>query len=403
MQHDIVIVGAGCAGLSLAWQLAKRGPQGRRVVLVDPRTEHTRDRTWCFWNVAPHDFEDLVSHRWAAWRVREKNGTWVTRTSPGRRYERLEADRFYDRVRGRLAEEPGIELRLGVTARHIHDAGDRVIVDTSEGTIAASMAFDSRPPLPRGAAIPGRDVSLLQHFEGWEVETSEPIFEPAVATLMDFDHPPQPSDGLAFTYVLPTSPTRALVEVTWFSAEVLPNDVYASHLEAWLADRGVAEWNVRHRERGVLPMRADSFAIRPSKRIHRIGLAGGAAKPSTGYAFQAIQRQSRRLAAKLERDLVPATVPPRDRVPSAQDAVFLSYLARDPERGRRALVRLFDRVEPDLLIRFLSDAASPAETLEVMAAMPAKQMLAEAIRSSRLIRRAIGRIGVVDQIDARDP
>lgn len=393
---DIAIVGAGCAGLSLAWQLAKH-ERRRRVVLLEPRTEYHRDRTWCFWNVVRHDFEDLVSHRWPAWRVRGPTGPWVTRTAPARRYELLPADRFYDRVCSRLQTTPHIELRLGVSVHTLRDEVDGVTIETNHGPLRARMVFDSRPPAPRGSVVPGRDVSLLQHFEGWEVETETPVFTPSVATLMDFRHPPQPVDGVAFTYVLPTSRTRALVEATWFSPRVLPTGAYAPQIEAGLRSLGVEDWTVHHRERGVLPMRADSFEIRPSERIHRIGLAGGAAKPSTGYAFQAIQRQSERLAAHLDTSVVPPTVPARDAVPAIQDAVFLSYLARDPSKGQQALVRLFDRVPPDLLIRFLSDAASPAETLEVMAAMPPGAMLKETIRSSRLIRRAIG------QIDPRDP
>ncbi len=58
---DIIIIGAGCAGLSLAWQLTQRGLSGRNVVLLEPRTEYGRDRTWCFWNVLPHDFDAAAS------------------------------------------------------------------------------------------------------------------------------------------------------------------------------------------------------------------------------------------------------------------------------------------------------------------------------------------------------
>ena len=65
---DVLIVGAGCAGLSLAWHLVERGLGGRRLLLVDPRTEYGRDRTWCFWNVVEHPFEDLVTKRWSRWR-----------------------------------------------------------------------------------------------------------------------------------------------------------------------------------------------------------------------------------------------------------------------------------------------------------------------------------------------
>src|SRR5690606_29518390 len=54
---DIVIVGAGLAGLSTAVHLLERGPADRHLTLVDPRTDFGRDRTWCSWALEPHPFE----------------------------------------------------------------------------------------------------------------------------------------------------------------------------------------------------------------------------------------------------------------------------------------------------------------------------------------------------------
>ena len=42
---------------------------------------------------------------------------------------------------------------------------------------------------------------LRQHFGGWEVTTQRPIFDPHVATLMDFDT--EQFGATAFFYVLP--------------------------------------------------------------------------------------------------------------------------------------------------------------------------------------------------------
>ena len=60
---DVLCVGAGCAGLSLAWRL-----RARDVVLIDPREEYGRDRTWCFWNVVDHPFEHLTERCGLGWR-----------------------------------------------------------------------------------------------------------------------------------------------------------------------------------------------------------------------------------------------------------------------------------------------------------------------------------------------
>ena len=48
-KYDIVIIGGGLAGLSLATRLAASRFQHLRVVVLEPRTQYVRDRTWCYW------------------------------------------------------------------------------------------------------------------------------------------------------------------------------------------------------------------------------------------------------------------------------------------------------------------------------------------------------------------
>jgi glycine/D-amino acid oxidase-like deaminating enzyme len=54
-----LVLGAGCAGLSLACALLDAGV-GERIVLVDRRTAFANDRTWCFWDTRG----DLPFARW---------------------------------------------------------------------------------------------------------------------------------------------------------------------------------------------------------------------------------------------------------------------------------------------------------------------------------------------------
>ncbi|MEC7520224.1 MAG: FAD-dependent oxidoreductase [Myxococcota bacterium] len=379
---DVAIVGAGCAGLSLAWHLVERGLEGRRLVLVDPRSDYGRDRTWCFWNVVDHPFEDLVTHRWDRWRVRHQ-GPWVERASRGLRYEHLPSDAFYDRVIARLRRTPGVELRLGVEAGEVTETRDGASVETPDGPLRAPVVFDSRPPRRRVASVPGRDVAFLQHFEGWQIEADRDVFDDSVATLMDFAVPQE--HGVHFFYVLPYGPRRALVEATWFGTEVPDEAVYRQALVRYIRQElGLRDWRVTGRERGVIPMSAEPMPVRISDRVYRIGLGGGMAKPSTGYAFQAIQTFSAEMAKRLDVDTLPEPPPPRTSFQLFQDRVFLSYLSRYTERMPATLVRLFERVRPELLARFLSDRTSPSHSLEVMAAMPVRAMTAETLRSHRL-------------------
>ncbi len=388
---EIAILGGGCAGLSLATHLtADRGPRRARVVVLEARRDYTRDRTWCFWPVEPHPFTDAVSHRWARWEVLDQ-GRRVRRGSPHLPYVQIPADAFYARARERIDAAPAVDLHLGVDVRRVDDRGDHVALDTSGGPLRVAHVFDTRPPLAPAAASAVAEVTLLQHFVGWEVVADRPAFDPEVVTLMDFSVPQR--DGLHFVYVLPYAADRALVEATYFTPALLPEATYERALRDYLGDRlGVGAFEVVLRERGVIPMTTAPPALRQSPRVHNLGLRGGAAKASTGYAFLAIQRSAAELARRLAIARPGALIDPPEPRPAlavAMDRVFLSHLERHPERAPALFVDLFERLPPDLLIRFLSDRATPAECLRVMASTPLAAMTREVLRSrARWLRPA---------------
>ena len=67
---DIVIIGGGCSGLSLAYQLEINSKlKGRSLAIIDNRDRYFRDKTWSFWKVNQHDFEDCVIKSWKQFSV----------------------------------------------------------------------------------------------------------------------------------------------------------------------------------------------------------------------------------------------------------------------------------------------------------------------------------------------
>ncbi|MCB9568858.1 MAG: lycopene cyclase [Myxococcales bacterium] len=390
MEVDLAIIGGGCAGLSLAVELAAaEWPPGQRprVALIEPRTDFVRDRTWCFWPVIPHAFDAAIRARWPRWEVRAP-GRQVIRGSSRLPYVQIPADAFYEVALGRLRAAPNVELLLGGAVHEIVDAGDHVALETSAGHLRAALAFDSRPPPIAPGPAPDHDpdateVTLLQHFVGWEIACDRPCFDPTMATLMDFAVPQ--GDGLHFFYVLPQAADRALVEATYFTPTTLPTATYEARIRDYLGRRfGVRDFAIELRERGVIPMSSAPARPRASPRVYNIGLRGGLAKASTGYAFLAIQAHARALAGRLARAPrgAPIAPPPaRSELAVAMDRVFLSHVARHPERAPGLFADLFERLPPELLIRFLSDRATPLECLRVMSTTPLAAMTREVIRS----------------------
>ena len=337
----------------------------------------------------PHPFEACVSHRWSSWRVADRERR-IDRSWPGLEYQHLPADAFYDRAVSLLSADPNVELRLETRVERVESnpESNTVVAVTDKGPLRAHLILDSRP---RGARLDLQSGSatgpgfLLQHFHGQTVRSDKPVFHAGIATLMDFVE--SSPDGVHFLYVLPYDERTALVEDTWFSNQPGTVGSYEEAISAYLANRlDVVRYEVLHSETGAIPMDPRPIPRSDSLRVIDVGTRGGAARPSTGYAFLAIQRHAAELARRLAGWASdPSREPPKppryySRRSAFLDRVFVSYLARTPERGPDLFLRMFEKVRPDALARFLFDGGRPRDDLRVMAALPPAPLIGETLR-----------------------
>ena len=64
-EFDYIIIGGGCAGLSLAYELDLHEKlKEKTLAIIEPRNEYKKDKTWSFWKVIPHNFDDCVKKNW---------------------------------------------------------------------------------------------------------------------------------------------------------------------------------------------------------------------------------------------------------------------------------------------------------------------------------------------------
>jgi lycopene beta-cyclase len=389
--HDrqIAILGAGLSGLSLACALLDAGVRDP-IVLVDRRADWRRDRTWGLWATRPMRFLELADHRWPAWRIiaGERSATARSLRHP---YLHLRADAVYDRALARLAGARNVEVRAGEAVAAVDATLATPRVRTARGELTPSVVFDAmgaNSPLTRSrASTPATPppLDLAQRFLGWEVEVDRPVFDPGVATLMDFRAADE--NGLRFVYVLPFSATRALVEDTSVGGRAIAPELRRAALSAELRQRhGVAEWRVCYEERGNVPMTTRSYPVHHGPAVHAVGSAAGAIRPSSGYAFARTQAHVDRVA----RAFVAGRSLPR-AVGSARlavlDAIFLRALADSPGRFPAVFARLAG-VPGDVFARFMTDASTPADEARIIAALPKRPFLAAALQSASAMRSA---------------
>ena len=89
-----MILGAGCAGLSLCHYLLERGVE-KPVLILDRKEAFADDRTWCFWDVEETPFSGRAVRRWSSWAVRAE-GREIVHTSGRYPYLCLTGADFYE-------------------------------------------------------------------------------------------------------------------------------------------------------------------------------------------------------------------------------------------------------------------------------------------------------------------
>ncbi|MEN0020290.1 MAG: lycopene cyclase family protein, partial [Planctomycetota bacterium] len=216
--HRIAVVGAGCAGSSLAVEFAARGIDAD-VTLFDP-AEPAADRTWCFWETTPHRFADAITKRWPRVTVRG-GGTESTIDVGDTPYACVRASDFH-RLAAEAIDASGCTVRRGVSVEAIRETDTGVELDLAShgatlGTEKFDFVFDGRPQRKLDAANES-EPTLLQHFGGIELAVPAGTLDTSVATLMDFDVPQH--DGAHFMYALPFASDRVLVESTFLTPKV---------------------------------------------------------------------------------------------------------------------------------------------------------------------------------------
>ncbi len=375
--YDALILGGGLAGLSSVAALLDEGFSGN-VTVVEPRarSDYGRDRTWCMWDIGTNPLAHLATHRWTRWVVRDDHR--IVRASSERHpYLRIPADRVYQHLLERAESAPTVDLRLGSAVERLDLDDETVRVTTDREVLHGRVALDGRP-----VRWSPRDSGLLQSFVGWEVVTADPVFDTDEVVLMDFRL--RAPGAIEFFYVLPLAPDRALVESTVFGTQGRSVQYHQERIDRYISSvLGTQVQDVEYTERGIIPMSVEIDRDRGPHNVRRIGLRGGVAKPSTGYAFLRIQDDSRHLA----REMANGTISPGRRASSGRartlDGIFLSFLRNQPDLAPDAFLSLFENVPADDLVAFLSEAGSFSTDWRVVRALPPRPFLGELARRAR--------------------
>ena len=366
--YDFIFTGGGAAGLSLAYRLALSSLGDASILIVDKALSERVDQAWSYWTDQPTLFDVIVEREWRRLRV---NSTGEARELElgEYRYQMLRSEAFHQFVKRELAAHPNVEFLEGTVSEVVDGAeAARVTVDGQvyTGQWVFNSIFDAR----RFRPDPGCRF-LEQRFLGWEIETGKDSFNPEEATFFDFRT--AQTGGLCFFYVLPFSERRALVEGVFHTpgwANFLP--AMRAYIHQVLK---VDDYRILTKEGGVTLLTDHPFPRRLGQRVMAIGKPGGRVKPTSGYAFSRIQRDSEAILRSLLRHGHPFAVADSAPIYRFCDTLLLQMMARHRETIIPTFMKMFRRNPAPRVLRFLDEGASPWEIIRLMASMAQPVML----------------------------
>ncbi len=384
--YDYIITGAGLAGLSLLMRMMQHPFfDTAQILVIDAAKKNTNDRTWCFWEKESDIFEPIVIKKWDHVSFLAPSYTNELNLSPFT-YKMIRGIDLYSHVLEKAATKNNISFCTErVLAVHSDNHGAKVVLESQTHT--ASKVFNSILFEPANVlAQKASDYFLWQHFKGFEIKTAIPVFNDAVATLMDFTV--DQTEGTTFMYVMPTSPTTALVEYTLFTPNILEEEKYDKAITDYIQKTyGSIDYDVTHQEFGKIPMTNYSFVAGAGNLIN-IGVAGGQVKGSSGYAFHFIQEKTKTIVA----DVVSGKNPLRASTFAQKkfqlyDSVLLRVLQDKKLDGASIFTAIFSKNPPDRVFRFLNNESSLLDDLHIMASVPTRVFLPVAIQALLGVKR----------------
>ena len=343
-EFNYVIIGGGCAGLSLAYELEINDKlKDKTLAIIETREEYRRDKTWSFWKVFNHNFEDCVIKSWNNFTINtsENYHELKNKNFP---YQSIDSGKFYRKVNSKLLANPNVKF-----FKNINEVNSK-----------NSLIFNSvfREKLDKS--------ELWQHFKGIEIETPYDVFDDEIINLMDFNCDQR--NKVHFFYTLPFKKNKALIETTWLSS--LENQSlmdYDFQLENYIKNNlGIKSYKINFAEEGAIPLFYPTF-INDNKIIN-IGSAGGMTRLSTGYTFLNIQEHSKYIVKNIEKINKIKKFNLKKKY-QFLDKIFLKVLNKYPEKMPKVFLNMF-KASSNTIIKFLSNKSNIFEDIIIISKMP---------------------------------
>lgn len=286
--YDLIIIGQGLAGSlsALAYQLQH---PTQKLLILESQPFRSARHTWsCFdtdWPLGLQYLKQFLQKYQTQWPTHQVCFPDLERhLSIG--YQSLrEADLL---LAWQDTESPHRHCLYNVTdlqIKTLDHVGFQVQAQASHQNlqVTSSQLWDAR-----GWGQWEQTPCAYQKFIGWEVELSQPhgLVSPVIMDALV-----EQIDGYRFFYILPYSPTRLLIEDTYYSnGSELNKKIIDFRIAQYAQQKGWVIKDIIHQEQGVLPLPLMPPPI-PQGLGQAIGARGLYFHPVTGYTLPFLLRQ----------------------------------------------------------------------------------------------------------------
>ena len=109
-EFDYIIIGGGCAGLSLAYELELHNKfLNKTLAIIEPRENYKRDKTWSFWKTCNHNFDDCVIKNWNNFSINTASNSYELRSEKFP-YQSIDSGLFYKKINSKLSLNKNIRF-----------------------------------------------------------------------------------------------------------------------------------------------------------------------------------------------------------------------------------------------------------------------------------------------------
>ena len=360
-KYDLVVIGAGLSSLMFLNRYLKKFKK-HSVLILESKKSINKDQTFCVWegpglDSIQENFNLQPKKTWNKILIQNQDKN-ISRTISPYQYVCFDGYETFNRLIKEHANQ--VEIKRNILVDKIEKQHDVFNVFCKNKLFQGHYVVDSRN---NDKDLDVTSVHVKQAFVGHEIDVPKDTFSSDQATIMSFK---DNSEEVEFTYILPFSSKKALIETTVFSKNPNLNSIARKHKELLKVYK---DYKILRSEKAIIPMAI--VKDETENAALRIGTNVGMVRPSSGYSMRRIASWILNInIVKLNEANHKYYQYKQDKFLNWLDSIFLKVIYFYPDQGPYLFMQLFSRVNMPSLIRFLSDKPSILDLIKVLWSMP---------------------------------